>query len=135
MKKYDFLMFIDDDEPTNVYHEIVLNDSALCEAYIFFESPLKALDYLRKAQTDESVKIPDAIFLDINMPKMNGWQFLDEYERIGFDKSSIVFMLTTSLNTFDKNKAKEYQTVQQMINKPLTKEVLEHLYDRIMKPN
>ena len=128
-------MFIDDDEPTNVYHEIVLNSSEMCGEYAFLDSPFKALEYLKQAQIDVSLKTPDAIFLDVNMPKMDGWQFLDEYKNIKLEKSSTVVMLTTSLSPYDKSKVENYKIVQQMINKPLTEKILEDLHESIMKSN
>ena len=70
---------------------------------------------------------PDLIFVDINMPRMNGWEFLEEYNKLAdqFKSQAIVVMLTTSGNPDDKAKAKLSKVISDFITKPLTKEILE----------
>jgi len=76
MKKFNSLLFIDDDKLTNTYHELILKNSKVCENAKFFLSAEKAIEHLRSIISDEKKTLPDVIFLDINMPIMNGWEFV-----------------------------------------------------------
>ncbi|MEM9919854.1 MAG: response regulator [Bacteroidota bacterium] len=119
MKKFKLLVFIDDDHPTNVFHKIVVEESNLCEEALFFTSPLEALKYFERLCKEASPVLPDAIFLDINMPQLNGWQFIQAYQKLGIRESPVIIMLTTSLYTQDVAKAEELDIVHKLINKPL----------------
>ena len=70
------VMLIDDDDDDNFFHSLVLNEMHATEHIEVAENAFKALDYLR-----ETFPPPDLIFLDINMPKMNGWEFLEQIGR------------------------------------------------------
>lgn len=123
-EKFKFLMFIDDDEATNFYHRFIVDESDICEKHIFYEKAEDALDYFSNSISEEN--IPDVIFLDINMPKIDGWMFLDRYASIPMQKSPIIIMLTTSLSPSDKEKADKNPLVKAFLNKPLSEE---HLVD------
>jgi CheY-like chemotaxis protein len=120
-RKLNCIMLIDDNPDDNFYHERVIRKSQAADQVIAQQSAEEALSYLRSA-TDNC---PDLIFLDINMPGMNGWEFLQEYGKL--DKrqrcSAIVVMLTTSENTDDKNRALKFNV--DFKTKPLTKEMIE----------
>ncbi len=74
----------------------------------------KALTFLKE---QEKVAF-DIILLDLNMPEMNGWDFLDEYQKLSIPKAN-VYILTSSLDTRDKSKSKEYNVVKGYFDKPL----------------
>lgn len=123
MHKVKHVVLIDDDEATNMYHDIIINEADIIEKYQIFDNALNALDFL-KNQT----KAPDLILLDINMPKMTGWEFLDEYKKLAqASNPPKVIMLTTSLGTSDKNKAEQNSFVSGYKQKPLTLEMLEDI--------
>ena len=124
MDKFNLLIFIDDDEAINFIHKIVVKKAGNCEKYLFFQKAQDALEYFRSLDGEEQV--PDAIFLDINMPAMDGWEFLEAYEKINLPKSPVVIMLTTSLRPLDRQKGEENPLVYKFINKPLT---IEHLFE------
>lgn len=127
MKKINCILLIDDDEATIFLHKIIIEEANICENLVIKDSALEALEYLKQ----EDAIIPNLIFLDINMPKMNGWQFLEAYRDLNKDQQGNidVIMLTTSLNQNDKIKAEDISEVKKFINKPLTAEVLEEIRD------
>jgi CheY-like chemotaxis protein len=118
-------MLVDDDQNDNFFHEreIKKNNSAI--VVIEKNTGLEALKYLRSQKVNKNM-LPDLIFLDINMPGMNGWDFLQEYERLDKELQSkvIIIMLTSSDNNDDISRAKAWSFVSDYITKPLTKEIM-----------
>ena len=117
-KSLKHILLIDDDEPTNFYHSMMIEESGLCPNIYVKDSAVEAIKWLK----DEANPIPDLIFLDINMPIMNGWEFLDEYKELPDVKKTdiIVVMLTTSLNPNDMERANKMDEISSFMNKPLT---------------
>ncbi len=124
-RKLNCILLIDDDEPTNVFHQMVIEEAGCAETVVSVESGPEALNYL-ESKVDGEHPQPALIFLDINMPDMNGWEFLEEYNKLESKmKGDIVFiMLTTSLNPKDKETAESIPTINGFSNKPLTVESL-----------
>lgn len=120
MKKLNCILLIDDDEATNFLHQLTIEEINCCDHLVVIDSALDALEYLKSPDTIK----PDLIFLDINMPKMNGWQFLEECEKIQISNIPSVVILTTSLNPYDKEKATEIKQVSSFNNKPLTEDMI-----------
>ena len=128
MNKFKLLVFIDDDEATNFYNKYIVTQSGICEQALFFEKAEDALLYFQKLKDENRHDtIPDAIFLDINMPKIDGWMFLEKYAKINLKKSPVVLMLTTSLSPSDKVKGEGNSMVYKFLTKPLTNENLMEL--------
>ncbi len=124
MKLFNFLVFIDDDHATNYYHEHVLNEYNICDRYIFFSSAEKALIYFKEHQNSPDFVAPDLIFSDINMPKIDGWSFLERYGEFKNSNKSLIYMLTTSSNLADIEKISRYPLVSGYKEKPLSQEML-----------
>lgn len=118
--KLKCIMLIDDNDDDNFYHERIIRKSNAAETVITERSADAALNRLRN-QPDT---IPDLIFLDINMPGMNGWEFLQEYSKLDKHLQSrlVIVLLTTSENPDDKRKAENINI--DFKTKPLTKEML-----------
>jgi CheY-like chemotaxis protein len=122
------VMLIDDDAITNLINTkiIKMNFDFSVNAYI---NAQVALEQFRQWLEKGSEQLPDIIFLDINMPIMDGWEFLDEFQK--FPKSLLqrckVFMLTSSIDLEDIEKAKNYPAVHEFISKPLTADKLRML--------
>lgn len=118
------VMLIDDDDDDNFFHSIVLNEMHATEHIEVVDTALKALEYLR-----ENTPPPDLIFLDINMPKMNGWEFLEQYQQLSLDHKAkvVIIMLTTSLNPSDLERSKKIKEINGFETKPLTEEKLEKI--------
>jgi len=115
----DTIMMIDDDEATNFLHEIIINDAKCCNNLVIVDDAQKALEMLKKDVE------PNILFLDINMPRMNGWEFLNVFEEIRKERNLNVrvIIFSTSLNPRDKEKALEYDDVCFM-SKPLTENLI-----------
>ena len=129
MHKFKLLLFIDDDDATNFYHEHIIEQADVCEKYLMFQKAEEALEYLKNLTKDD--QMPDAIFLDINMPKVDGWMFLEEYEKLHLTKAPVIIMLTTSLRPSDEERAKQNQLVYKFLNKPLSEDHLHKLRNEL----
>ena len=123
MIQLNCIMLIDDNKIDNFFHERVIKKADAAKTIVSVESGQEALDYLKKVNGNPR---PDLIFLDINMPGMNGWEFLEQYKQL--DKSlqsgMVVVMLSTSQNPDDKEMAKTHGILSDFKTKPLTKEML-----------
>lgn len=125
-KKLNCILLIDDNESDNYYHEVIIEEVGCTENVVALESGKDALEYLSSKESNGKYPQPDLIFLDINMPGMNGWEFLEEYKKLDKDKQGniVVVMLTTSLNPDDEAKASDLKEIKNFMNKPLTVDTL-----------
>jgi CheY-like chemotaxis protein len=123
--KLKCVMLVDDNHDDNFFHEREIKKNNLATIVITKNTGLEALEYLKSKKNITDMH-PDLIFLDINMPGMNGWEFLKEYNRLDKELQSqiIIIMLTTSDNPDDESKAKTWDFVSDYITKPLTKEIM-----------
>jgi CheY-like chemotaxis protein len=130
-KKLQCIMLIDDNPDDNFFHERVLKKSNLVNMVIAKRSGIDALDFLKFKNPHQELH-PELIFLDINMPGMNGWEFLQEYRKLEKELQSqvIIIMLTTSDNPQDIESAKASEIVTDFKTKPLTKEMLMEIIDK-----
>lgn len=129
MKKIEFIMLIDDDFTTNHYHKLIVEEAQVCEKYVIYDMAKDALEYFKEEVKKENPVIPNFLFLDINMPEMNGWRFLEEYEKLGLENPPIIIMLTTSMNPSDEKEAEKYEMIKDFVYKPLRIEYLNKLQE------
>ena len=122
--RIDHAMLIDDDEIDQRYYQRTLKRSGLVENIHAFTMATEALDFLLQKK-----QRMDVIFLDINMPRMTGFEFLERAtEELG-DRfvDVVIIMLTTSIDPNDRDRAQTYDVVREFLNKPLTIEHVKHV--------
>lgn len=127
-KQLSCVLLIDDDAATNFLHEMVIEEARCAKKSIVAPSGYAALDFLKQNE-DQNQTQPELIFLDINMPGMNGWEFIEAYKKLDEIKqaNSIIVMLSTSLNPKDKEKAHQIEEITTFRNKPLTVRMVQEL--------
>ena len=118
-------MLVDDNDDDNFFHEREIKKTQPAPVIVTKDSGMKALEYLKSNEEPHS----DLIFLDINMPGMNGWEFLKEYNKLekALQSRAIIIMLTTSDNPDHIAKANTFNFVSDYITKPLTKKIMEDI--------
>lgn len=130
MKAVNCIMLVDDNKVDNFFHERVITKAKAANTVISRTSAKEGLDYLMDDVAAGAVR-PDILFLDINMPGMNGWEFLEEYKKLDscMQAKMVVVMLSTSKNPDDIEMAKAHGIPTDFKSKPLTKEMLEDILE------
>jgi CheY-like chemotaxis protein len=125
--KFEIVMLIDDSEIDNFINVKMLEGCNFANRIYIHTSGKSAIEFLNNIErVGEKSLYPEIIFLDLNMPIMDGYQFIDEFEKMqpALKNKTKIVILTTSLNPSDMEKANECTQVIKYINKPLTCEVL-----------
>lgn len=135
MKKINCILLVDDNVDDNFFHTIAIKDANAAEQIKTVTDGQKALDYLEKTKVDSvQYPFPDLIFLDINMPTLNGFEFLEKAREKKYfeNRKVIVVMLTGSLNPNDEQITREKFSNEIMGYKikPLTKEMVREIVDK-----
>lgn len=134
MKKINCILLVDDNPADNEFHKIIINDSHVCDQVKIATNGKNALEYIIKSGSGDSTEFPkpDLIFLDINMPGMNGFEFLEEYHKLDDKLKSriVIIMLSTSLNPDDAERAKQIKEVTEFMNKPLMVDTLQNTIEK-----
>lgn len=132
MKKLGCILLIDDDEATNNLSKMIFSRLDLCDKIEVAENGKEGIDYISNCTEDD---LPDLILLDINMPLMNGFEFLEEYQKLPEDRKNSVtlLMLTTSQNPDDMARANSFKELAGFINKPMTKGRVEEIWSNYVK--
>ncbi len=125
-KKLKYVLLIDDDDTVNFINQVVIKKADITDNIITALNGKEALDFLEnynyQNQGDPSISEYSLILLDINMPVMDGWEFLDAYRnaKIPDKKNTHLVMLSTSLNPDDRARAEKIDVVSSFYSKPLS---------------
>jgi CheY-like chemotaxis protein len=124
------VLLVDDDEINNFISIKLIKKALLNTEIMACLNGKFAIDQLVEIQRNDPAKLPDYILLDINMPIMNGWEFLDEYKRLNIDPTgkTKIFIISSSVFSNDINKARSYPLVKDFISKPLNVDKIIELF-------
>ncbi len=119
------LLLIDDDDITNFTVDAILSQVDAVESYEIKNNGWDALDFLNQCQN----QFPDLIFVDLNMPEMDGFEFIERYEATFWKhhQQTRVNVLSSSVSEKDRQRSLGYQCVSEYTYKPLTEEKLENI--------
>lgn len=124
---------IDDDKIYQFTARKILESTGLARNILSFYNGSEAICFFREKLIKEQDQLPDVIFLDINMPVMNGWQFLEEYHKINgtFKKSITIYVVSSSVDDCDIQRSKEFTGVTDYIVKPINRIKYQQLIERL----
>ncbi|MEQ9263254.1 MAG: response regulator [Owenweeksia sp.] len=127
-----FLMIVDNDHVNSfVLKNIILRNYSEADVKLFpdGEDAIAHLEDLEK----KGVDFPDVILLDIYMPLLNGFDFLDRYVEQFSHKNSLIFTMSSSLNKEDQQRANNYDVVKGFITKPLIYNNIQFIIETYLK--
>ncbi|MFK8008378.1 MAG: response regulator [Saprospiraceae bacterium] len=135
MDKINCILLIDDDEAINFLHNDIIEEMDMAEHVYTALNGQEGLDFLTgkgkfSPINGKKYPRPNIIFLDINMPLVNGYEFLEKYKLLPDELTAdiVVMFVTTSNNESDKDVVSREKVVQQFISKPLSIDILENIH-------
>lgn len=134
MNKIKIACVVDDDEIYTFTVKRIIARSEIAEKTIFFHNGQAAVDFF-VANAHNTAELPDLILLDINMPVLDGWQFLAEYVKLvpKLGKKITVFIVSSSIDEEDYARARAIEVVSDFIVKPLTVEHLHSILEQLQE--
>lgn len=124
--RIDIACLVDDDPVYIFATKKVMTMANFCNSFLVFNNGREALDSLI-AIMQSGAKMPDVILLDVNMPVMDGWQFMDEFIKVKPLQKTIIYIVTSSIDPEDIQRAKSYSEVSDYIVKPVTEKTLHNI--------
>lgn len=128
------ILCVDDDPITLMLYKMVIAKSSFTEEIVTAKNGQEALDYYDNLNVNNDNCCPELVFLDLNMPVMGGWEFLDNFTAEKYDifnQKTKVIVLSSTIDPNDIEKSKKYPMVIDFMSKPVTKEMLEGLKARL----
>ncbi len=136
MKKPEHYIVVDDDKTNNLICDFTIKGFDPNAVVKLFTDPEEALIVIKEGYSRKEVVFPTILFLDVNMPSMSGWEFLDLFQEYddNIKKQFKIFILTSSIEDFS-DKARKYPFVGGFLSKPLKKDNIKKLMEGITKLN
>lgn len=136
ISKINLACLIDDDSIYTYTMERMLSSGGYCNNLMVFKDGEEALEYF-KSITTVADKLPDVIFLDVNMPVMGGWEFLEEFTKLKptLAKNVTIYVVSSSVFASDIEKAKSIAAVSDYIIKPITVEHFDRIFAFLSPPS
>ncbi|HEU4718164.1 MAG TPA: response regulator [Bacteroidia bacterium] len=127
--QHNVVMLIDDNDIDNFINERMIRGCNFAETCYVNTSTMSAIEFLKNLSVKKDLDanyLPSVIFLDINMPMLDGFQFIEEFEKLDkkITEPVSIVMLTSSINPADMERSKKYPSVKGFFHKPLTEEQL-----------
>jgi CheY-like chemotaxis protein len=133
MQKFDRIMVLEDDEIASFLIKKSILKVPSVQSCLTFENGEPALKWLMEAW-EKKEPLPTLIFIDVNMPVMDGWEFLTQLRTWEEFSTIPSVVLTSSVNPADKETASQFPNIWKFLSKPLTKQVLEAMLSELGKP-
>ncbi|WP_299185055.1 response regulator [uncultured Aquimarina sp.] len=129
MDKLKKILLVDDSKATNFFNKTIILKTNCVEEVVLATNGENAL------QSIQTVAIPEIIFLDLNMPIMNGWEFLEQYDKLSDSckNTIIVVLLGAKLNEEQERELKSFPQVMEFRDKMLTKEIVLEIVSKYFK--
>jgi CheY-like chemotaxis protein len=134
MKEVKNLALVDDDSVFAFITSKIIKQTNMVQNLQLFENGMDALNFLKQNPGNTDV-LPDIILLDLSMPIMDGWQFLDEYVKLDIKKPITIYICSSSISPVDLTKAKSINAVSEYIIKPINKEKIVEIIHRCHNRN
>lgn len=134
-KTIDCVLLVDDDEDDNFFHERAISKTGLACLVEKASDGVDALQYLDRCLSESKRSKPNIIFLDVNMPRMDGFEFLDNYAKLPKDVRAemCVIILSTSTSPRDIERAKNHESIDCYVTKPLTSDSFQKIINAYWK--
>lgn len=129
----DLILCVDDDPITLMLCKKVINKASFSNEIATAKNGEEALLYFNELKQDNEKKVPQLIFLDLNMPIMGGWEFLDSFNNENYSNfnSVKIIILSSTIDPEDLKKAEKYPAVIDFLPKPITTSMLEYIIGKI----